>query len=235
MPIAPLTTKEVIMKAKRLVTGAVVGAIALLAATAASAAGSAQAGWSKSMFCAGCHGTDGNLTYISARLAGQSTARFQDGMMAFKAGKRFHPVMNILSVGLTEQDVQDLATFYASQKPSDTKDASLYWRLGGPEAINAAVEETIKLSKADPRLAGRLSGGCAGKLKEQLCTATGGPCTYTGRDMKSAHAGMKITEAEFGAVGENLVKVLNAFKVPEKEKGDLLGLILPLKAQIVGQ
>jgi|GEM_PF-637288 hemoglobin len=223
------------MQAKKLVTRLVVGAIALLAATAASAAGSVQAGWSKSMFCAGCHGTDGNLTYISARLAGQSTARFQDGLMAFKVGRRFHPVMNILTVGLSEQDAQDLAMFYAAQKPADPKDASLYWRLGGPDAIGAAVEETIKLSKADPRLAGRLSGGCAGKLKEQLCAATGGPCVYSGRDMKSAHAGMKITEAEFGAVGENLVKVLNAFKVPDKEKAELLGLILPLKGQIVGQ
>lgn len=80
------------------------------------------------------------------------------------------------------------------------------------------MDETIRLSRADPRLAGRLSGGCATKLKEQLCAATGGPCNYTGRDMKTAHAGMKITEAEFGAVGENLVKVLDTFKVPAKEK-----------------
>jgi hemoglobin len=107
--------------------------------------------------------------------------------------------------------------------------------LGGPDAINAAVDEVIKVSKVDPRLAGRLSGACATKLKEQLCAATGGPCTYTGRDMKTAHTGMKITEAEFGAVGENLVGVLNAFKVPEKEKGELLGLIMPLKGEIVGR
>lgn len=223
------------MKAKKLLTGALLGAIALLAATSAGAAGNAQAGSAKAMYCAGCHGVDGNVAYISSRLAGQSTARFQEGLMAFKTGRRFHPVMNILSFGLTEQDAQDLAMFYAGQKPLELKDASLYWRLGGPDAVGAAVDETIKLSKADPRLAGRLSGGCAGKLKEQLCAATGGPCTYTGRDMKSAHTGMKITEAEFGAVGENLVKVLDAFKVPAKEKGELLGLILPMKGQIVGQ
>lgn len=223
------------MKAKKLVTSVLLGAVALLATASASAAGNAQAGSAKAMYCAGCHGVDGNVAYISARLAGQPTARFQEGLMAFKAGRRFHPVMNILSFGLTEQDAQDMAMFYASQKPADLKDASLYWRLGGPDAINAAVDETIKISRADPRLAGRLSGGCATKLKEQLCAATGGPCTYTGRDMKTAHTGMKITEAEFGAVGENLVKVLNAFKVPEKEKGELLGLIMPLKGQIVGQ
>lgn len=223
------------MKANKLLTGALLGAIALLAATSAGAASNAQAGSAKAMYCAGCHGVDGNVAYISARLAGQSTARFQEGLMAFKAGRRFHPVMNILSFGLTEQDIQDLAMFYASQKPQELKDASLYWRLGGPDAVGAAVDETIKLSKADPRLVGRLSGGCAGKLKEQLCAATGGPCAYTGRDMKTAHTGMKITETEFGAVGENLVKVLDAFKVPAKEKGELLGLILPMKGQIVGQ
>lgn len=223
------------MKANKFVTGALIGAISLLAATTAGAAGNAQAGSAKAMYCAGCHGVDGNVAYISARLAGQSTARFNDGLMAFKAGRRFHPVMNILSYGLTQQDMEDMAMFYAAQKPASLEHASLYWRLGGPDAINAAVEETIKVSKADPRLAGRLSGGCATKLKEQLCAGTGGPCTYTGRDMKTAHTGMKITAAEFGAVGENLVKVLDAFKVPEKEKGELLGLILPMQGQIVGQ
>lgn len=223
------------MKANKLVTSALLGAIALLAATAAGAVGNAQSGSAKSMYCSGCHGVDGNVAYVSARLAGQSTTRFNDGMMAFKAGKRFHPVMNILSYGLTPQDIEDMAMFYAAQKPASLENASLYWRLGGSDAVNAAVDETIRISKADPRLAGRLSGGCAARLKEQLCAATGGPCTYNGRDMKTAHIGMKITEAEFGAVGENLVKVLDAFKVPEKEKNELVGLIMPLKGQIVGQ
>lgn len=99
------------MKAKRLLTGALLGTLALLAAPSVSAAGSAQAGSAKSMFCSGCHGADGNVAYLSARLAGQSTARFHDSLLAFKAGKRFHPVMNILSLGLTEQDVRDLALF----------------------------------------------------------------------------------------------------------------------------
>ncbi len=227
--------KEVMMPSKILACGALLGAMSLLAMPAVHAAGNAQAGSAKAMFCAGCHGVDGNVAYVSARLAGQSTTRFHDGLMAFKTGRRFHPLMNILTLGLTEQDTQDLAMFYAGQKPADLKDASLYWRLGGPDAVGAAVDETLRISKADPRLAGRLSGGCAPRLKEQLCAAAGGPCTYTGRDMKKAHAGMRITEAEFGAVGENLAKALDAFKVPEKEKGELLGLILPMKGQIVGQ
>lgn len=223
------------MKAKKLISGVIVGAFALLAASAVGAAGNVQAGSAKAMYCAGCHGVDGNVGYISAHLAGQPTSRFNQGLMDFKTGKRFHPVMNILSYGLTSQDMQDLAMFYAAQKPAELKHASLFWRLGGPDAVNAAVDEVIKVSKADPRLAGRLSGGCATQLKAQLCAATGGPCTYTGRDMKTAHTGMQITEAEFGAVGENLVKVLDAFKVPEKEKNELVGLILPMKGEIVGR
>jgi hemoglobin len=212
-----------------------VGVGILLASATAAAAGNAQAGWSKSMYCSGCHGVDGNLAYISARLAGQSTQHFNKSMLAFKTGQRFHPVMNILSVGMSPQDLDDLAAYYATQKPTGLEHASLYWRLGGPDAINAAVDEVIKVSKADPRLAGRLSGKCDAKLKEQLCAATGGPCTYTGRDMKTAHKGLNITEAEFGAVAENLVKVLDAFKVPEKEKNELVGLIAPMKGDIVGQ
>jgi hemoglobin len=222
------------MKPVRLIS-ALVGLGILLASAAVAAAGSAQAGSGKSTFCSGCHGVDGNITYISSRLAGQSPQRFANAVKAFKVGQRFHPVMNILSMGLTQQDIDDLAMFYAAQKPVSLDGASLYWRLGGGDALNAAVDELIKVSKADPRMNGRISGGCRVKLKEQLCAATGGPCTYTGRDMKTAHTGMNITEAEFGAVADNLIKVLDAFKVPEKEKNELVGLIAPMKGEVVGQ
>lgn len=222
------------MKSTRFIT-ALVGIGILLASATVAAAGTAQAGSAKSMFCSGCHGVDGNVAYPSVRMAGQSTQRLGQSLLDYKTGRRFHPVMNILSVGLTQQDMDDLAMFYAAQKPLSLEHASLYWRLGGRDAITAAVDETIRISKADPRLAGRLSGGCRSKLIEQLCAATGGPCTYTGRDMKTTHTGMKITEAEFGAVAQNLVSVLDAFKVPEKEKNELVGLIAPMQGVIVGQ
>jgi len=212
--------------------------VALLAVVpiAASAAGNISSGAAKSMFCTFCHGTDGNVTYVSPRLAGQHTANLTQTLKAYKSGQRLtHPMMNIISLGLTDQDIADLAAFYANQRPLGMEKASLYWRLGGKEALTAAVDATIALSKADPRLAGRLSGGCRDKLIDQLCEATGGPCTYTGRDMKSAHAGLKITEAEFGAVAENLVKTLDKFGVPAREKNELVGLVAPMKGDIVGR
>ncbi len=190
-----------------------VGIGVLLASVAVAAAGSAQAGSAKSMFCSGCHGVDGNAAYPSARLAGQATQRFTQSMVDFKTGRRFHPVMNILSVGLTQQDMDDMAMFYAAQKPVTLENASLYWRLGGGDAVNAATDELIAVSQADARMNGGITGGCRVKLKEQLCAATGGPCTYTGRDMKTAHRGMKITDAQFDAVADNLVKVLTSFNL----------------------
>lgn len=222
------------MKPARLIS-ALIGLGILLVSNAVGAAGNIQEGAAKSMFCSGCHGIDGNAPFPGARMAGQSTQRLGQNLMGFKTGQRFHPVMNILSLGLTKQDIDDLSMFYAAQKPLNLEHASLYWRLGGPDALNATVAETIKLSKADPRLAGRLSGACAPQLKTQLCAATGGPCTYSGRDMKSAHKGLNVSDAEFGAVAQNLVSVLDAFKVPEKEKNELVGLIAPMREEIVGQ
>ena len=220
---------------KKFVISLIFSMIPLFVTTVVSAAGSAEAGSTKSMFCAACHGLDGNNAYASAPLAGQSTTRFFESMKAYKAGKRLHPVMNILSMGLSEQDVQDLAMYYASQKPLDLKHASLYWRLGGPDVISAAVDELVKVAKDDPHLGDRFLGDRAPKLKELLCQVAGGPCIYTGRDMKAVHTDLNISQEEFAAVADNLGKVLDAIRVAEPEKNELVGLIIPMKEDIVGQ
>ena len=72
-------------------------------------------------------------------------------------------------------------------------------------------------------------------MVDQVCQGTGGPCTYQGRDMVSTHKGMNITDSEFGALVEDLIKALDKHKVPEKEKGELLGILGPMKPAIVGQ
>lgn len=222
-------------KHQKITLSALTATLLLTISGAASAAGNASNGAAKSMYCTFCHGTDGNVTYVSPRLAGQHPAMLTQTMKAYKSGQRVtHPMMNIISLGLVDQDIADLAAFYSSQRPLGMEKASLYWRLGGTGALKAAVDDVIATSKADPRLAGKLSGACRNKLIDQLCEATGGPCTYTGRDMKSAHTGMHITEAEFGAVAENLIKTLDKFGVPAREKNELVGLIAPMKGDIVG-
>lgn len=116
---------------------------------------------------------------------------------------------------------------------------SLYDRLGGQSAITAVVDDFTANVAADSRINKFFAKTDIPRFKkllaDQICAATGGACTYTGRDMKSAHAGMGITNAQFNALVEDLVKTLDKFKVPEKEKGELLGILGPMKPSIVGQ
>ena len=116
---------------------------------------------------------------------------------------------------------------------------SLYERLGGQGAIVAVVDDFVGRVAADNRIKKFFGKTDIPRLKrllvEQICAGTGGPCTYTGRDMKSAHAGMGINDAQFNALFEDLVKSLDKFKIPEKEKGELLGILGPMKPSIVGQ
>ena len=116
---------------------------------------------------------------------------------------------------------------------------SLYDRLGGKPAITAVVDDFIGNVASDTRINKRFANADIPRLKmmlvNQICQASGGPCTYTGASMKDAHKGMKITDAEFNALVEDLVKSLDKFKVPAKEKGELLGALGPMKPAIVGQ
>ncbi|HKR07749.1 MAG TPA: group 1 truncated hemoglobin, partial [Gemmatimonadaceae bacterium] len=66
-----------------------------------------------------------------------------------------------------------------------------------------------------------------------VCGATGGPCTYTGRSMKEAHRNMKVTNGEFDALVEDLTTALNDYKVPDREKNELLGILATMKPDIV--
>jgi hemoglobin len=70
---------------------------------------------------------------------------------------------------------------------------------------------------------------------DQVCEATGGPCSYLGKDMVTAHKGMKITEAEWDATVQDLIQAMVNKGVPEKERNELIGLLAPMKKDIVNQ
>ncbi len=117
--------------------------------------------------------------------------------------------------------------------------ASLYDRLGGKPAITAVVDDFVGNVATDDRINHFFAHTDIPRLKmllvEQICAGTGGPCTYSGRDMKTTHKGMGITDADFNALVGDLVKSLDKFKVPEKEQGELLAILGPMKSQIVEQ
>ena len=125
---------------------------------------------------------------------------------------------------------------------SQAKDKTLYDRLGGKKAITAVVDEFVGRVAADSRINSYFAAAAADpqrlasfkmKLVDQICEASGGPCKYMGKDMKSAHMGMGISGPDFDALVSDLVGALDKFKVGEKEKSDLLGALGPMKPQIV--
>lgn len=117
---------------------------------------------------------------------------------------------------------------------------SLYQRLGGYDAIAAVTDDFIGRLASDKELSKFFAGHSEDSLKrirqlivDQLCAATGGPCVYVGRDMKTAHKGMGITEAQWNLAAGHLVETLDKFKVPEAEKNEVLGAVSSFKKDIV--
>ncbi len=142
-----------------------------------------------------------------------------------------HLLLGGLLLGLAGCNTTDHAVGNA------TTDASLYDRLGGKPAITAVVDDFVGRVAKDSRINGKFANADIPRLKsllvDQICQASGGPCTYSGRDMKTAHAGMGISGDEFDALVSDLVATLNTFKVGDREKTELLGALGPMKGQIV--
>jgi hemoglobin len=125
----------------------------------------------------------------------------------------------------------------APAPPPPAPPKALFDRLGGKPAVEAVVDEFLQRVAADKRINGRFFNTDLARLRglliEFVCAATGGPCQYTGRDMKSAHAGFQLVDEEFNALVEDLVGALDKFHVPKKEKDELLGALGPLAKDIV--
>ncbi|OYW24518.1 MAG: hypothetical protein B7Z55_01935 [Planctomycetales bacterium 12-60-4] len=143
------------------------------------------------------------------------------------------------------QPATSAASSYEEASPVPTP-PTLYERLGGAAAIKAVVDEFVGLAAADEKVNFFRKGtdkewkpgeGDVDKLKMHLVNLigqlTGGPEKYTGRDMKSSHAGMKITGAEFDALAADLIAALDKFKVPQAEKDELIKIVASTKADIV--
>jgi hemoglobin len=114
---------------------------------------------------------------------------------------------------------------------------SLYDRLGGIDAITAVVravaDRQVKDDRIDQKFARTNIDRLIKEFVDQICEATGGPCTYTGRSMTEAHHNMGVTNGEFEAFVEDVVAILDDFKVGKAEQDELLNLLAPLRGEIV--
>ena len=117
---------------------------------------------------------------------------------------------------------------------------TLYERLGGDDAISAVANDLLPRLLADPQL-GRFwqNRGEDGVRREKqllvdfLCSSGGGPLYDTGRDMKVSHKGMKISERDWSAFLGHLNATLEAFRVPQAERDEVVGFVQSTKPDIV--
>jgi len=120
------------------------------------------------------------------------------------------------------------------------QERSLYERLGKYDGIAAVTDEFLALALADPKVARFFAGHSTDsknrfrqQVVEQFCMLAGGPCVYTGRTMKTSHAGLGITEADWDLSVKYVVAALDKYRVPEKEKGEFLAALTKLTPDIV--
>ena len=117
---------------------------------------------------------------------------------------------------------------------------TLYERLGGYDAISAVANDLLPRLQADSQLARfwQHRGEDGVKRERQLlidflCSSAGGPLYYTGRDMKTSHKGMKISESDWSAFLGHLNATLGAFKVPQAERDEVVAFVQSTKPDIV--
>jgi hemoglobin len=130
----------------------------------------------------------------------------------------------------------------ASQQAAATPvqhDDRLYRALGGQAGIARVVDAALAEIHGDLRINFFFEKTDLADLRrlliEQLCAATGGPCTYTGRSMEEAHSGLNLTDADFDAFVDDLVRAMNSLKVPADLQKQLLALLGPMRPEVVGQ
>ena len=130
----------------------------------------------------------------------------------------------------------------AAPAPAVAADASLYKRLGGYDALAAVTDDFLRRMLADPKMAAYFEEvNAKGRQRvrqmivDQLCFATGGPCVYVGADMPTAHKGLNISETAWSVAAGYLTETLDQFRVPAREKAEVLGIVTSLKGDIVGK
>jgi hemoglobin len=141
-------------------------------------------------------------------------------------------MMRQLSLGLVT--VLVVTTFGCASAPPQT---TLYRRLGGLPTIRKVVDDFVLRLRSDQRVSHFFENSNVPLIREQLtqlfCQVAGGPCMYLGADMKTAHVGMGLSNADFDAVAEDLGASLDTAKVPEREKKELLAILGKMRTDIV--
>lgn len=115
--------------------------------------------------------------------------------------------------------------------------AGLYEAFGEKEGIRSLMTDFVQRLRADARIGEQFKDtnldNLAGKLSDQLCQLSGGPCTYKGADMKAAHGDMEVTRANFNALVEVLQTTMDTRGIPFARQNQMLALLAPMHRDVV--
>ena len=115
-------------------------------------------------------------------------------------------------------------------------DNSLYLQLGERAGIADVVEDLLYLIVDDTRISHQFKGINVAQfhrnLTDQLCELSGGPCQYSGREMRESHAAMGITNTQFNALAENFILAMEENDVPTAAQNRLIKKLLPMYPDI---
>ncbi|MBL4856647.1 MAG: group 1 truncated hemoglobin, partial [Idiomarina sp.] len=114
---------------------------------------------------------------------------------------------------------------------------SLYQQLGEQQGIETIVEEMLYRVGGDERIAHHFDGVDIMRvhklISEQVCDLSGGPCDYSGEDMKTSNRNMGVDNADFNALVEHLIAAMEKEDVPVSAQNQLLGVLAPMHSDIV--
>ncbi|MCS6997572.1 MAG: group 1 truncated hemoglobin [Casimicrobiaceae bacterium] len=137
-----------------------------------------------------------------------------------------------VALGLTAASPATLAQ--GAQRPIDEAALAPY---GGYRGLGMMTEKFVERVAKNPKIAHFFRNAepdrLAALLTEQFCEVLGGGCRYSGKSMREAHAGMKITQADFNALAEDLQAVMTEAGYPQWAQRRLIARLAPMQREIV--
>jgi hemoglobin len=164
-----------------------------------------------------------------------------------------HLVATLKKFNVPQKEINELVGIVASTRgdiveaksvtPKPKKERALWDRLGGEKAVRAVVHDFVLAAAPDPKVnfdrngKYKLTADDVKKLEQKLVelvsAVSGGPLKYSGKSMKEAHEGMKITNDEFDALAFHLIATLKKYNVPQKEIDELVSIVASTRGDIV--